>query len=108
MRTLLATLAVMIYSMREIVALAAAPQHGEFAPKSIHVNGVAREYRLVVPKTVELAKPAPLVIAFHGMGTDSKDLMPIYTKLNVTAEKHKFILAYPNAIDRSWGLVPTR
>jgi polyhydroxybutyrate depolymerase len=30
--------------------------------------------------------------------------MPAYTKLNGTAERHGFILAYPAAIDASWGL----
>jgi hypothetical protein len=35
-----------------------------------------RTYRLVAPESVGLAKPAPLVVAFHGMLIDSKDLMP--------------------------------
>src|SRR6476660_2232178 len=83
---------------------AAEPKHGNFGSETIKVGDVMREYRLVVPKTVDLAKPAPLVVAFHGMLIDSKDLMPFYTRLNETAEKHKFIIAYPNAIDRSWGL----
>jgi polyhydroxybutyrate depolymerase len=83
-------------------------KHGNFGSESLQVDGVKREYRLVVPKTVDLAKPAPLVIAFHGMLIDSKDFMPVYTKLNDTAEKHKFILAYPNAIKGSWGLVPEK
>lgn len=39
---------------------------------------------------------------------DSKDLMPRYTKLDETAEKHKFLVAYPNAIGRSWGLDPKK
>ena len=83
---------------------AAEPKHGEFASESIKVSGTTREYRLVVPKSVDLAKPAPLVIAFHGVLIDSKDLMPKYTKLNDTARKHGFILVYPNALDRNWGL----
>ncbi|MGE0609112.1 MAG: PHB depolymerase family esterase [Pirellulales bacterium] len=85
-------------------ATAGEPRTGEFAAERLLVRDVSREYRLVVPKSVDLAKPAPLVIAFHGMLIDSKDLMPRYTKLNQTAEKYKFILAYPNAIDRSWVL----
>jgi polyhydroxybutyrate depolymerase len=87
---------------------AAEPTHGNFASNMVKIGDVQREYRLVVPKTVDLAKPAPLVIAFHGMLIDSKDLMPFYTRLNQTAEKHKFILAYPNAIDKSWGLAPDK
>ncbi|QEL14921.1 alpha/beta hydrolase family esterase [Limnoglobus roseus] len=91
------------------VALRAAdPKAGEFPDETLTVGALKREYRLVVPKAVDLAKPAPLVIAFHGMGIDSKDTMPKYTKLNDTAEKHKFIVAYPNAIDRTWGLRPEK
>lgn len=89
-------------------AVADDPMHGNFGSENVKVGDVKRVYRLVIPKTVDLAKPAPLVIAFHGMLIDSKDLMPFYTKLNATAEKHKFILAYPNAIDKSWGIAPDK
>src|SRR5215470_11867962 len=80
------------------------PEHGDFGSETVKVGNATREYRLVVPKTVDLAKPAPLVVAFHGMLVDSKDVMPQYTKLNETAEKHGFIIAYPNAIGKSWGI----
>jgi polyhydroxybutyrate depolymerase len=81
---------------------------GEFAAEEITIGKVERVYRLVVPKTVDLQKPAPLVVAFHGMLIDSKDLMPRYTHLNEAAEANKFLIAYPNAIDRSWGLAPEK
>src|SRR5262245_50283127 len=83
-------------------------KHGEFAAETVKVGDAVREYRLVVPKTVDLDAPAPLVLAFHGWLIDSKDLMPVYTKLNETAGKHKFLLAYPNAEERTWGLVPNK
>ncbi|MBI2808993.1 MAG: dienelactone hydrolase family protein [Planctomycetes bacterium] len=78
--------------------------HGNFGSKRLMAGDVVRDYRLVVPKSVDLTRPAALVIAFHGMLIDSKDVMPIYTRLNETAAKHRFILAYPNAIKGSWGL----
>src|SRR5262245_48063987 len=84
------------------------PKHGDFGAETIKVGNAAREYRLVVPKTVDLAKPAPLVVAFHGMLVDSKDMMPQYTNLNKTAESHRFIIAYPNAIGKSWGIAPEK
>lgn len=88
-----------------LVATASAdPRVGNFAAESIQVGKDKREYRLVVPKSVDLKKPAPLVFAFHGFLIDSKDVMPVYTKLNDAAEKHRFILVYPNALDRSWAL----
>jgi poly(3-hydroxybutyrate) depolymerase len=60
-----------------------------------------------VPKRVELSKPAPLV-AFHGFLIDNKDVMPKYTELDKAAEKHGFILAFPEAIEKSWGLARIR
>jgi poly(3-hydroxybutyrate) depolymerase/tRNA A-37 threonylcarbamoyl transferase component Bud32 len=93
---------------RSRAADAASGKAGEFASETVQVGGVTREYRLVVPKSVDLSKPAPLVIAFHGMFIDSKDFMPKYTKLNDTAAKHQFILAYPEAIGKSWGLSPEK
>jgi len=89
-------------------AHAVEPQHGEFATESLQVGHATRVYRLVVPNSVDLKEPAPLVIAFHGMLMDTKDLMPHYTKLNETADKHAFIVAYPGAVDRSWGLKPEK
>ena len=83
-------------------------KHGEFADESIMVGKDRREYRLIVPESVDLSKPAPIVFAFHGILIDSKDLMPKYTKLADTAEKHGFVLLFPNAIDRSWGLKPEK
>lgn len=83
-------------------------RHGEFASETLKVGKATREYRLVVPPTVDLSKPAPLIVAFHGMLIDSKDVMPKYTKLNETAEKHRFLLAYPEAIGKSWGLAPDK
>ena len=87
---------------------AAPPKHGEFADETVKVNNVARHYRLVVPKTVDLAKPVPLVVAFHGMLIDSKDVMPKYTGLSEAAEKYKFLLVYPEAVGKSWGIVPDK
>lgn len=81
---------------------------GQFPAATVKVGTSARVFRLVVPKSVDLRKPAPLVIAFHGILIDSKDLMPRYTGLSETAEAHKFIIAYPDAIDRSWGLSPEK
>src|SRR5262245_18072881 len=85
-----------------------APRHGDFGSETVKVGTASRVYRLVVPKTVDLSKPAPLVVAFHGMLIDSKDLMPLYTQLNETAAKHRFLIAYPNAIGGSWGIAPDK
>jgi len=51
------------------------PKRGDFGSETVKVGNATREYRLVAPKSVDLAKPAPLVVAFHGMLIDSKDIM---------------------------------
>jgi polyhydroxybutyrate depolymerase len=84
------------------------PRHGEFGSETVRVGLKTREYRLVVPDSVNLSKSAPLVVAFHGMAIDNKDVMPKYTKLNETAERHQFIMVYPNAVGGSWGIAPDK
>lgn len=86
----------------------ASAKHGEFANETLIVGGAKREYRLFVPTTVDLTRPAPLVVAFHAMLIDNKDVMPKYTGLNETAQRHGFLIAYPNAIDAVWGILPDR
>ena len=81
---------------------------GVFSDEEVSVGEQTRKYRLIVPKTVDLDKPAPLVVAFHGMLIDSKDVMPKYTKLDETAADNKFLLAFPNAVKGSWGLAPDK
>lgn len=81
----------------------AAAKRGTFPDESLAVGGKRREFRLVVPADLDLSKPVPLVVAFHGMAIDSKDVMPKYTALPDTAAG-KFILAFPNAVGGSWGL----
>lgn len=81
---------------------------GVFADERIKVDGVEREYRLIVPKSVEAAKPVPLLFAFHGFLVDSKDLMPRYSQLDKLAEEKGFLVVFPNAQDRQWKLLPRR
>ena len=83
-------------------------KHGNFGDECVMVGKEKRVFRLVVPESVDLAKPAPLVVAFHGMGIYSKDLMPRYTKLDELAAKKKFILVFPEAQGKAWGLAPQK
>ena len=88
------------------------PSHGKggavgtFANETIDIDGQSREYRLVVPQSVDGVKPVPVLFAFHGFLVDSKDVMPVYAQLDKLAEKDGFVLVYPNAQDRAWKLLP--
>lgn len=81
---------------------------GTFVDEQLKVGTQERLFRLVVPKSVDLKKAAPLVIAFHGMGIDSSKVMPKYTKLDDLAADKEFLLVYPEALGQSWGLVPKK
>ncbi len=88
--------------------VAADPKPGDFGNERLVSSNNERHYRMVVPRTVDLRSPAPLVIALHGIAVDSKDLMFRYTNLAATAEKHGFLLCFPDAMDKRWGLGPDR
>src|SRR5262245_48217389 len=83
-------------------------KHGNFGDESIPVGKDKRTFRLIVPESVDLKKPAPLVVAFHGILIDSKDLMPKYTKLDELAADKKFILVFPEAQEKMWGIKPEK
>lgn len=78
-----------------------------FQNLSIKVNQQERAYRLVIPEMAKSQKNIPLVFAFHGLN-DSKDFMPIYSKLDEAAKKYGFILVYPNGVDKRWPIIPQR
>ncbi|HVU37878.1 MAG TPA: PHB depolymerase family esterase [Opitutales bacterium] len=99
---------------------AAAPQYpgkaGTFPDEKIAVGNVTREYRLIVPASVDLSKPVPIVFAFHGMGIDNKDHFAQVSGLPALAEEHKFILVFPESttqgidggqVVKGWALSPT-
>ena len=77
---------------------------GTFENNALVVDGAVRHYRLVVPPALNLDTPNKIIFAFHGLGIDSKDVMPSYTGLNAMAESLNAIMVYPNAQKGSWGL----
>ncbi|MEK6259858.1 MAG: PHB depolymerase family esterase [Planctomycetota bacterium] len=79
---------------------------GTFPDEKIDINGSPREYRLVVPKSVDGKKPVPILFAFHGFLIDNKDLMAAYSQLDRLAEKEGFVLVFPNGKDQAWRLIP--
>ena len=89
---------------------------GTFPDETITVGGETREYRLIVPDTLDLSKPAPIVFAFHGMGEDNKDHFATVSTLPALAAEHKFILVFPAAAAqliqgqavKAWALAPER
>jgi predicted peptidase len=60
------------------------------------------EYRLYVPTKYDKAKPTPLVIALHGLGSGTVYMME-YSNLAELAERYGYIVATPMGFnERSW------
>jgi polyhydroxybutyrate depolymerase len=76
---------------------------GTFPAETILVRGRPRQYRLVVPSSVDPARPTPLVFAFHGI-FEGKDFMPLYSHLDGLACGKGFVLVYPEGEGRCWPL----
>lgn len=72
--------------------------------QSITHGGLTRTYRLRIPPGYDGTKPAPLVLAFHGGGAQgSAATAERGLGFNPLADKHGFIVAYPNGIDHHWN-----
>jgi len=68
--------------------------------KTITVDGLTRKYLVYLPKGAD--GPIPLVLAFHG-GGGKPIQMERYGRFNALAQKEKFVVAYPEAVDGNWN-----
>lgn len=63
------------------------------------VGGLERSYLVHIPAALDPAKPAPVVLAFHGGGTNAQSMEEI-SGLNRKADEAGFIVVYPNGTGR--------
>ncbi|NND72937.1 MAG: hypothetical protein HKN43_15285 [Rhodothermales bacterium] len=69
---------------------------------SIQWDGETRRYQLYVPPSYDPAVPAPIIVAFHGQGSDSKD-MQSKTDLDAAAGGIGAIVAYLDDLTGDWA-----
>jgi polyhydroxybutyrate depolymerase len=65
-------------------------------------GGLTRTYWLHVPAGLAKTKPVPLVLIYHGSGSDG-ERMERFTKFSTLADKHDFIVVYPDAYEENWN-----
>lgn len=72
--------------------------------RTLTVAGLERSYVLHIPPTYDPSRPAPLVLAFHGITLDAYEMIRI-SGLNAQSDAAGFIVAYPNAYgeQKSWN-----
>jgi len=73
--------------------------------RKITVGGIERYYLLFAPPSVEPTRPSPLVIYLHGAG-GSAAASERETQLNVEAERQRFVVIYPQAVNPRIGNDP--
>ena len=72
------------------------------AGRSLSVGGRERSYRLYQPGSVEPGRPAPLVVVLHG-GFGSAGQAEQAYGWDELADRHGFLVAYPDGVGRSWN-----
>ena len=68
-------------------------------PRIIEVDKRPRTYIVHVPPKYDPKKPTPVVLAFHGGGSNAEQMVK-FCGLNETADKHGFIVVYPSGTGR--------
>ncbi len=60
-----------------------------------------RTFRLHLPKSFKKGTPLPLVLVFHGLGSDGKQTEQL-TGFSPIADREGFLVAYPDGENRMW------
>jgi polyhydroxybutyrate depolymerase len=63
--------------------------------RALTVDGLKRTYLVHVPKSYDGSHPYPVVLVFHGGGSNAKQAISSFG-LNETADRENFIAVYPN------------
>jgi len=69
--------------------------------QTLEVDGEERSYLLRVPDSAK-HQDRPLVLVFHGGGGRAQGIERV-TGMNAVADKHGFVVCYPDAGDGVWG-----
>ncbi len=78
-------------------------QPGDYR-RSLTVDGRERTYLLHVPPSYDGHRSVPLVLVFHGGGSNA-DQMVRFCGLNETADREGFLVVYPNGTGRTRRLL---
>ncbi len=79
----------------------AVAESGPDPEHTLVVDGVSRTYRVHVPRHYKATVPVPLLLAFHGAGSNSEDMASL-TGLDKVADRAGFLAVYPQGIEYRW------
>jgi polyhydroxybutyrate depolymerase len=90
LRTILFALLATLFAVPSLAALAP----GDYDVSLNHQN-LRRNYLVHVPPQARGGRPLPLVISFHGAGSNAQ-VMETYTRMDPAADRDGYIVVYPN------------
>ncbi|HEX2824714.1 MAG TPA: PHB depolymerase family esterase [Burkholderiales bacterium] len=67
---------------------------GDYDVSLTHQN-LRRSYSVHVPPQARGGRPLPLVIAFHGAGSNA-EVMRVYTRMDAASDRDGYVVVYPN------------
>lgn len=79
------------------------PAQAGTTSKTITVDGIPRSYQLNIPPSYDGTEPTPLVMTFHGRGSNASQQL-LVTGFGEVSDKNDFILVAPDAISGQWDL----
>lgn len=102
--------------MRRVLAVAAALVALACAsPRAAHADGAVereivvgrttRSYLITVPSTWDRRSPIPLILVFHGAGSDPENMVDA-TGFTAMAQSRPAIVVYPRGLDRRFDVDP--
>jgi len=81
------------------------PKTGRAEKHTLRHQDREREYFVYVPSKLDPAGPAPLFFVLHGGGGEARSMEVLVTnfRFNELADRHGFIVVYPQGVDKSWN-----
>jgi polyhydroxybutyrate depolymerase len=72
--------------------------------ETLKSGGDLRNYWLVSPEGLGKSNPVPLLLVLHGSAGSGEDMMTVTRRgFERLADKEKFIVVYPDALERRWN-----
>jgi polyhydroxybutyrate depolymerase len=71
--------------------------------QSLDVAGTTRAYRLAVPVSYRASRPTPLILLFHGSGSNAAQ-QSAYSEVPKEAGRAGYLVATPDALGGNWDL----
>ena len=78
-------------------------EKAKYYQQTVTVKGKQRQYYIYLPKGIDLKKKYPTVITFHGFESDASGIKWLIQP-EKKANNYKYILIFPNALNKSWNV----